>query len=159
VLGTLQGDYFVVCVLDPHEFSEGKIVPGSAFAEFRVSVFSSCRNEELMKGRYIIALLSGSLSKVKSYVYCVPAKIIVLIDIYRLTRKCPPSSQTDSSSRSAPCQPSLAAQYVLSQCAACSRAHDYHSKYHQILSTMRKRHRRSGRTMPTRSSRRVPRYD
>lgn len=33
--GTLQGDYFVVCVLDPHEYSEGKIVPGSAFAEFK----------------------------------------------------------------------------------------------------------------------------
>jgi DNA-directed RNA polymerase subunit E'/Rpb7 len=37
IVGTLQGDYFVVCVLEPHEFSEGKIVPGSAFAEFRVS--------------------------------------------------------------------------------------------------------------------------
>lgn len=36
VEGTLQGDYFVVCVLDPHEYSEGKIVPGSAFAEFKV---------------------------------------------------------------------------------------------------------------------------
>jgi hypothetical protein len=74
VLGTLQGDYFVVCVLDPHEFSEGKIVPGSAFAEFRVSVCGACKDEELMKGRYTIALLSGSLSKAKSYVYCVPAK-------------------------------------------------------------------------------------
>jgi DNA-directed RNA polymerase II subunit RPB7 len=36
VEGTVQGDYFVVCVLEPHDYSEGKIVPGSAFAEFRV---------------------------------------------------------------------------------------------------------------------------
>ena len=36
VEGTVQGDYFVVCVLEPHDYSEGKIVPGSAFAEFKV---------------------------------------------------------------------------------------------------------------------------
>jgi DNA-directed RNA polymerase II subunit RPB7 len=36
VEGTVQEDYFVVCVLEPHEYSEGKIVPSSAFAEFRV---------------------------------------------------------------------------------------------------------------------------
>jgi DNA-directed RNA polymerase II subunit RPB7 len=36
VEGTLQGDYFVVCVMQPHEYSDGKIVPGSSFAEFVV---------------------------------------------------------------------------------------------------------------------------
>lgn len=36
VEGTNQGDYFIVCVLDSYEFSEGKVIPGSAFAEYRV---------------------------------------------------------------------------------------------------------------------------
>lgn len=34
--GTIQNDYFVVCVLDGLQFSAGKIVPSSAFAEYKV---------------------------------------------------------------------------------------------------------------------------
>jgi DNA-directed RNA polymerase II subunit RPB7 len=36
VEGTYQEDYFIVCVMENHEFTEGKVVPGSAVAEYRV---------------------------------------------------------------------------------------------------------------------------
>lgn len=63
--GTLQGDYFVVCVLDPHEFSEGKIVPGSAFAEFRVREYDLMREQEADGTRFIIEPSSGNHSKAR----------------------------------------------------------------------------------------------
>jgi DNA-directed RNA polymerase II subunit RPB7 len=31
-----QGEYFIVCVLDGYEFSEGKVLPGVGFAEYTV---------------------------------------------------------------------------------------------------------------------------
>jgi DNA-directed RNA polymerase II subunit RPB7 len=42
VEGTNQGDYYVVCVLDSHEFSEGKSVPGSGRAEYQVHYRAIC---------------------------------------------------------------------------------------------------------------------
>ncbi|KAF2397520.1 DNA-directed RNA polymerase II 19 kDa polypeptide [Trichodelitschia bisporula] len=36
VEGKNVGDYFVVCVLDQYDFSEGRVIPGRAFAEFNV---------------------------------------------------------------------------------------------------------------------------
>ncbi|KAI9681155.1 MAG: DNA-directed RNA polymerase II subunit [Caeruleum heppii] len=37
VEGTCTGRYFIICVVDAHDISEGRIVPGSAVAEFTVS--------------------------------------------------------------------------------------------------------------------------
>jgi DNA-directed RNA polymerase II subunit RPB7 len=36
VEGQILGDYFTICVLDNIHISEGKVIPGSAFAEFTV---------------------------------------------------------------------------------------------------------------------------
>ena len=36
VEGTNSGEYYVVCVLDAYDISEGRVVPGSGFAEYTV---------------------------------------------------------------------------------------------------------------------------
>ena len=36
VEGTCNGSYYIICVVDVSEWSEGRIVPGSGFAEYTV---------------------------------------------------------------------------------------------------------------------------
>lgn len=36
VEGTCTGSYYIICVLDSHDISEGRCVPGSALAEYTV---------------------------------------------------------------------------------------------------------------------------
>ena len=36
VEGTCTGSYYIICVLDSHDISEGRVVPGSALAEYTV---------------------------------------------------------------------------------------------------------------------------
>lgn len=36
VEGTNSGNYFIICILDAYDISEGKIVPGSGYAEYTV---------------------------------------------------------------------------------------------------------------------------
>ena len=36
VEGTSNGSYYIVCVMDNYTFSEGRVIPGSAFAEYTV---------------------------------------------------------------------------------------------------------------------------
>lgn len=36
VEGTNTGNYYIVAVLDAHQISEGRVVPGSGFAEYTV---------------------------------------------------------------------------------------------------------------------------
>ena len=36
VEGTCTGQYYIICVMDAYELSEGRVVPGSAVAEYTV---------------------------------------------------------------------------------------------------------------------------
>lgn len=36
VEGTCTGSYYIICVMDAYEISEGRVVPGSAVAEYTV---------------------------------------------------------------------------------------------------------------------------
>ena len=36
VEGTCTGQYYIICVMDAHDISEGRVVPGSAVAEYTV---------------------------------------------------------------------------------------------------------------------------
>ena len=36
VEGTCTGQYYVICVVDPHDISEGRVVPGMAKAEYTI---------------------------------------------------------------------------------------------------------------------------
>ena len=36
VEGTNTGNYYIVCILDAFDVSEGRVVPGSAYAEYTV---------------------------------------------------------------------------------------------------------------------------